>query len=277
MSREIAFHIEAYIGTRLYRLAALCLALLLSLACGNGGGTTTAPAPPRAPAPAPAPPPAPAPTPWTQQDYERLRQAIEVVWTVGLPAVYGYSYSQVSVLQGYSSSYMSPCGRLGPWNAFYCPSNAGIYYHQPFLHDIWKLGGDLGPAFVVAHEFGHHVSWLLGWEPGYNMSTKQNELQADCFSGTFAGLIDETTHEWSSSELDGAARAVISTGSPNYTWFDPGIHGTRTQRLQAWNAGFRRGPYICTEPSWLGQFPLAEEEMLAVPLGEGATILEEQK
>ena len=53
--------------------------------------------------------------------------------------------------------------------------------------------GDFAPIVVTAHEWGHHVQWLLGVvpEPGNAF-----ELQADCLAGAYAsdagqqGLLD---------------------------------------------------------------------------------------
>ena len=38
---------------------------------------------------------------------------------------------------------ITPCGRLTYWNAFYCPVNAGIYYHIALLDDLLEDIGDL--------------------------------------------------------------------------------------------------------------------------------------
>ena len=141
--------------------------------------------------------------------------------------------------------------------------------HRPFLDAYSEQIGPVGSAFIIGHEIGHHISYLLGWIRGVNMSIKQNELQADCFSGTWASAVDYV-YGFTSDELNAASQAVISTGSPISTWFDPTVHGTASQRLTAFEAGFLNGPFVCVDPAWLGQFPLAEGETLKVPFGEGA-------
>ena len=237
-------------------LASLLVAALLFAACGNGGGgPTTTPAPPRASAPAPAPAPAP-PQDWSEH-YRVARQSAETVWEYAFPAAWNLYYSKIGTFRGYNSTMSSPCGTLGPWNAFYCPVNSGVYYHRGLLDQFSNQYGPLGAAFIIAHEIGHHVSWLLGWDHGVNISVKQSELQADCFAGTWASAVNAVDFEFSSAHLDSTARAVIRTGQPEYTWFDPNNHGTVTQRLTAWEAGFLHGPFICDNPAWLGQFPLS--------------------
>ena len=112
----------------------------------------------------------------------------------------------------------------------------------------------MGAAIIIAHEFGHHVGSLLGWIPGYNMSTKQSELQADCFAGAWASAVEER-EGLSPESLNAAALTLINIGNPQHTWFDPAVHGTAIQRLNAFTAGFLYPP-DCTDPWWLGQWPL---------------------
>ena len=164
-------------------------------------------------------------------------------------------YSYIQVFQGYGLfPPFTPCGELVPWNAFYCPVNAGVYYHTAFLDSFLEEIGDLGPAFIISHEIGHHVSWLLNWIPSVNMSKKQNELQADCFGGAWVRWISDMDL-LETGDLEEAAATLILIGSPDITWFSPDIHGTSLQRLFAFAAGFDDGPGRCTSTDWIQQFP----------------------
>jgi predicted metalloprotease len=112
----------------------------------------------------------------------------------------------------------------------------------------------MAPAFIIGHEFGHHVSWLLGWPP--LISPKESELQADCFAGSWAsdadarGLLEE-------GDLEEAVVAVISVGDPDDTWFDPTLHGTANQRLAAFAIGYEEGPGGCTDSEFFDSFPVS--------------------
>lgn len=230
------------------------VAPLTSAACGDNASPTTTPLAP-GPPPAPPPPPPPPPPPDWGPFYRLAREHVETLWTLAFPALYGVHYTPVSTFRGYAMNAYTPCGEMGPWNAYYCPANAGVYYHTPFLDHYFEEVGDLGAAVIIAHEFGHHVSWLLGWVPGYTMSTKQSELQADCLAGAWASAVDER-QGLSPERLNAAAITLISAGSPQHTWFDPTIHGTSVQRLKAFADGFRYPPN-CTDPWWVGQWPLS--------------------
>ena len=231
-------------------VALAIVATVIFTACGDNAG----PATPRDSAPAPPPAPPPPPPDWGPF-YQRVREHAETLWTLAFPPLYGLYYSPISTFRGYTGSVNTPCGTLGPWNAYYCPTNAGVYYHAPFLDHYVEEVGDLGAAIIIGHEVGHHVSWLLGWIPGYNMSTKQNELQADCFAGAWASAVDER-EGLSPERLNAAAVTLISVGSPQHTWFDPAIHGTSVQRLKAFADGFL-DPVVCTDPAWVGRWPLS--------------------
>ncbi len=226
-------------------VAALAIVATVTLvACGDNAGPATTPR-------APAPPP---PPDW-DRFYRDVRASTESLWTQWLPAHWGTYYSPISIFRGYDNSVSTPCGSLGPWNAYYCPTNAGVYYHEPFLNQLSNGTGALASAFVIAHEIGHHISWSLGWVPGFNMSTKQNELQADCLAGAWAGAVDQIGG-LSKDDLAAAASAAISAGQPHYTWYDPTKHGTSAQRLKAFSDGLLYA-LDCTAPWWVGQWPLS--------------------
>lgn len=91
------------------------------------------------------------------------------------------------------------CGRgkaqLGP---FYCPMDETIYISRSFsqqLSETFKSPGDAALAYVIAHEFGHHIQKLIGVTErrqqaqalGSNTDAAsldvRVELQADCLAG----------------------------------------------------------------------------------------------
>lgn len=101
----------------------------------------------------------------------------------------------------YSQAGQSGCGAaqsaMGP---FYCPGDNGIYIDTDFYREMEsKLGasGDFARAYVMAHEYGHHIQTLTGLSDQVHSAQQQNparanalqvgmELQADCYAGVWA-------------------------------------------------------------------------------------------
>ena len=93
------------------------------------------------------------------------------------------------------------CGKAsastGP---FYCPADQELYFDLGFLQqlqDQFGAQGQFAQAYIVAHEFGHHLQTLLGTEPKVRAAQERNpslanrysvalELQADCYAGVWA-------------------------------------------------------------------------------------------
>src|SRR5690606_27553146 len=94
------------------------------------------------------------------------------------------------------------CGVGQPeFGPFYCPGDSKIYLDLTFYEKLeQQLGfdGDFAFAYVVAHEYGHHIQNILGVnaqvtqasrgasEEEANELSVRTELQADCFAGAWA-------------------------------------------------------------------------------------------
>lgn len=191
--------------------------------------------------------------------YTLARSDIESFWVnqfnlIGPPAFYRPLTQMIS----YGPGARSACGPLIPGNAYYCPIDGAVYLDQVFLASQINMHGDMGAVVIIAHEIGHHVSALLNWIKGFNITTKQYELQADCFAGAYVknaglrGILDI-------DDLQQASQAVYGSGDPNFTWFDPNAHGTSFERLNAFGRGFSFGFVSCTDLLWLQQFPLVND------------------
>ncbi len=171
----------------------------------------------------------------------------------------GLTY-QPARLELFSSKVDSGCGVQENAGPFYCPANHGIYLDLGFFDLLARqagLGG-FAQAYVLGHEFGHHIQQLLGIHDrvgaanqanpaGQNALSVRVELQADCLAGVWAHSA-YTRGELSTSDLEGKLRTAAligddfqarSAGKP----VDPGLftHGSSAQRQQWLKTGFDSG------------------------------------
>lgn len=124
----------------------------------------------------------------------------EDVWT----AVFkqnGLTYEPPKLVL-FSGSVKSACGNAtsqsGP---FYCSADQAVYIDLSFFSSMrqqFGTAGDFAYAYVIAHEVGHHVQYLLGTlgqahqkmqqvsEKESNKISVRLELQADFYAGVWA-------------------------------------------------------------------------------------------
>ncbi|HEY4422007.1 MAG TPA: neutral zinc metallopeptidase [Pseudonocardia sp.] len=169
----------------------------------------------------------------------------------------------------FSGSVRTGCGGatadVGP---FYCPADNEIYIDLTFFRELeTRFGAEGGPfarAYVIAHEYGHHVQALLGTnqrvragETGPTSGSVRLELQADCYAGVWANhatsvptasgrpLITDVTQADVSAALDTAARigddyiqSQLGGGRVDRSQF---THGTSAQRERWYSTGYQTG------------------------------------
>jgi len=163
-------------------------------------------------------------------------------------------------LNFYSQSGQSGCGAaqsaMGP---FYCPSDQGIYIDTDFYDEMaQRMGakGDFARAYVMAHEYGHHIQNLLGTArkvrdlqarnpQASNALQVRMELQADCYAGVWAKLNADRIEAGDIEEGLTAAHAVgddtlmASAGQrPVEAAF---THGSSAQRMEWLKKGLETG------------------------------------
>jgi len=167
---------------------------------------------------------------------------------------------QQATLTLFDSPIRTGCGTaeaaIGP---HYCPLDKGIYLELGFFEDIlarrFGAPGDFAQAYVVAHEFGHHVQGELGistWvreQQSLNPANRNQfsvllELQADCLAGVWAasaaerGLLDrgDTAEALAAAAAVGDDRIQQSQGQRvnPHAW----THGSAAQRQQWFDLGF---------------------------------------
>ncbi len=175
---------------------------LFSVFSGSGPATSSGY---QSPAVAPSPAENGTPTGQDQQEqpeYQFVRFVLNDVqkfWDTTLPQQGNVAYRHARLLL-YRGEYQSPCGEaqiaIGP---FYCPGDQKVYLDLGFFQELetrFGAPGKFAQAYVVAHELGHHVQYLLGIEQKVRSAQEQNpqaqnqlsvklELQADCFAGVW--------------------------------------------------------------------------------------------
>ncbi|MBP1690179.1 MAG: putative neutral zinc metallopeptidase [Deltaproteobacteria bacterium] len=162
----------------------------------------------------------------------------------------------------FTDAVRSGCGfaeaAMGP---FYCPADEKVYIDLGFYHELrsrFGAPGDFAQAYVIAHEFGHHVQNVLGLSDRVREMQQRKpdvanqlsvllELQADCFAGVWAHSTEQRDilERGDVEEGIGAAAAVgddriqkQAGGAVNpETW----THGSSQQRVGWFQRGRKSG------------------------------------
>jgi uncharacterized protein len=163
------------------------------------------------------------------------------------------------------SKVRSYCGNHDDSGPFYCPGDRTVYLDVRFFTDLATNAGvgNAAQAYIVGHEFGHHVQQLTGIassvadanrvDPsGQKARSVKVELQADCLAGVW-GHSAYPRSELTVRELDDALKAAEVIGD-DYLQRAAGdvvdsaqwTHGSSAQRQYWVKTGYQSGrPSAC--------------------------------
>ncbi len=186
----------------------------------------------------------------------------EDVWTEQFKKM-GLEY-EAPTLVLYTGSVQSGCGNadasVGP---FYCSADQCVYIDLSFFQNMRStLGadGDFTYAYVIAHEVGHHVQYLLGiLDDAHSKMSRLNqkeankisvalELQADYLAGVWAHHDNKTYNSLEPGDIEEALDAAQKIGddylqkrAQGYAVPESFNHGTSAQRARWLKKGLSTG------------------------------------
>jgi len=164
----------------------------------------------------------------------------------------------------YTGSVQTGCGggqaAMGP---FYCSADQCLYIDLSFFTSMKKqLGadGDFAYAYVIAHEVGHHVEYLLGTlnkahsqmnrmsQTDANKVSVRLELLADFYAGVWAYHDNEKFSSLEDGDIEEAINCAQVIGdnylqekARGYSQPESFTHGTSAQRMKWLKLGLQTG------------------------------------
>ena len=159
------------------------------------------------------------------------------------------------------------CGIGSPATGpFYCPADHKVYLDLGFFRELsqrFGAPGDFARAYVIAHEFGHHVQNVMGVSRDVRAEQQASpdranelqirmELQADCLAGVW-GHTAYAQGELEQGDLEEGLAAAAAVGDDRLQRQATGridreswTHGSSEQRVSWFRKGFDKGdPGAC--------------------------------
>ena len=193
---------------------------------------------------------------------KQILAGTEDVWTKKF-AEMGLTYQPPKLVR-FKDSVQSGCGGAtsasGP---FYCSADQCVYLDLSFFSDMYKqLGadGDFAYAYVIAHEVGHHVQYLLGTlnkahqqmsrvsEKESNQISVRLELQADFYAGIWAYYDNKRFGSLEDGDIEEGLNVASKIGDDylqkkarGYSVPDSFNHGRSDQRVKWLKKGLTTG------------------------------------
>jgi hypothetical protein len=185
--------------------------------------------------------------------------SIQAYWTDAY-AEDGGTYQRAQTII-YDGGVDTGCGAassaVGP---FYCPPDEAVYLDLGFFDELQSRfgasGGPLARAYVVAHEYGHHIENLEGLlsagggGAGAESRSVRTELMADCLAGVWVNHAASTDFIKlpTAEQVNQALSAAAAVGDDRIQertqgQIDPEgwTHGSAEQRQHWFSVGFESG------------------------------------
>jgi predicted metalloprotease len=198
-----------------------------------------------------------------ERDDCRIVAVINSVQAYWSKTLRGYEGTRTRFFDGGIQTGCGPASSAtGP---FYCPRDRYVYIDLGFFDQLQSQlgarGGPLAEAYVLAHEYGHHVQDLTGdldradRDTGPQGGQVRIELQADCYAGLWVGhaldtgFVEDITRQDVADALD-AAQAVgddrIQETTQGRVTPESWTHGSSEQRKSWFVRGIEgSGPQSC--------------------------------
>lgn len=195
---------------------------------------------------------------------KKILAGTEDVWTAEFQKM-GRSYEAPKLVL-FTDAVRSGCGSAsastGP---FYCSADQCVYIDLSFFKNMKRsigADGDFAYAYVIAHEVGHHVQYLLGTldkahqqmarygqnSAEANQISVRLELQADFYAGIWAYHDNQMFHSLQPGDVEEGLNAANKIGDDylqkkarGYTVPESFNHGTSAQRNKWLNLGLTTG------------------------------------
>ena len=202
-------------------------------------------------------------------DIETDRDCRFVAYTNSIQAYWAKVYSgyQQAETTIFDDQVATACGTatsaVGP---FYCPADQTVYLDDSFFDDMLRrqlgaAGGDAAEAYVIAHEYGHHISNLTGVlsqaqssgnATGPKSAQVRLELQADCYAGAWLANAtadpDSPIQQITADDVNRAVDAALAVGDDRIQLKSTGAvspeswtHGSAAMRTKWLATGFNSG------------------------------------
>ncbi|MBD9699800.1 neutral zinc metallopeptidase [Flavimobilis sp. GY10621] len=196
--------------------------------------------------------------------------SLDAYWAAEYPRIASGEYRtpHVNLFEGsVSTACGSASSAVGP---FYCPGDEDIYldtsFYKTLRSQLGADGGSLAQMYVVAHEWGHHISTLTGAmaaaERGGSGPTSDSvriELQADCYAGAWVGAAATTKDDAGTTFLKPPTKAEIADaldtasaigddaiqGQSGSVRPESWTHGSSEQRQRWFTTGLEQGAGAC--------------------------------
>ncbi|MEP6928199.1 MAG: neutral zinc metallopeptidase [Ginsengibacter sp.] len=186
----------------------------------------------------------------------------EDVWTKIFGDM-GRSYTKPTLVL-FRDATTSGCGNASSSSGpFYCPVDHDVYIDLSFAQELnqrFNAAGEFAMAYVVAHEVGHHIQYLLGItqkmeriqqqvsETEYNKYSVRLELQADFYAGVWAHYDQQMKNVINPNDIEEALSAANAIGDDRLQKEAQGTvtpdaftHGTSAQRMYWFKKGYDTG------------------------------------